>query len=62
MLYVQVPFRARVFRGHIPEPRADKYQSRFAVREAAHDTGPATDFPVETFLDTVSPDAVPMPV
>ena len=42
------------------QPGADQHEGRVTIREAAHHSGAAADFPVEAFNDIIGTDASPV--
>ena len=55
MLRVHVFLVAPLGTGHMAQPCACRHEGRTAVREGAHHTSPAADFPVEPLNDAVPP-------
>ena len=60
VLHIHVLFVAPLSSGHMAQPGTDQHQSRVAVRECAHHTGPAADLPVQSLNHIVGADPGPV--
>ena len=60
VLHIHVLLVAPLGAGHMAQPGTDQHQSRVTVRETAHHTGAAADFPVQPLNDIVGADTGPM--
>ena len=59
MLHIHVLLVAPLRTGHMAQPSTDQHEGGIAVRETAHHTGTATDFPVEPFNARVATNSGP---
>ena len=53
MLHVHVLLVAPLSAGHMAQPGTDQHEGGVAVRETAHYTSVAADFPAEPFNDVI---------
>ena len=60
VLHVHVFLVAPLGTSHMAQPSTDQHEGGVAVREAAHHTGTAADFPVQPLNDIVGPNAGPV--
>ena len=60
MLHVHVLLVSPLGASHMAQPGTDQHEGRVAVRETAHHTSAAADFPVQSLNDIIGPDASPV--
>ena len=60
VLHIHVLLVAPLSASHMAQPGADQHQSRVAVREGAHHTGPAADLTVQPLNYIVGTDPDPV--